>query len=134
MISFPRPLGEVFNLFVLDANLLAQKRVLAFETVNVACREVSRRGQPLPQQRTSRTGVGVMRWATFCRLIALTSIPSSSFSSASINSCGKPSVHSPSDSVRAMPNLKWCLSEFTNKGSAHAIAGAEAHFPCYHVN
>jgi hypothetical protein len=43
-------------------------------------------------------------------------------------------VHKPSDSVRAMPNLKRRLSEFTNKGSAHAIAGAKAHFPRYHVN
>jgi hypothetical protein len=65
---------------------------------------------------------------------SLTSIPSSGFSSTSINSCEKPGAHKHLDSVPVTPNLKRRLSEFTNKGSAHAIAGAKAHFLRYHVN
>ena len=74
------------------------------------------------------------RYPSSYRLIALTSIPSSSFSSASINSREKPSVHKHLGSMRITPNLKRRLSEFTNKGSARAIAGAKAHFRRYHVN
>jgi hypothetical protein len=42
--------------------------------------------------------------------------------------------HKHSGSVGVTPNLKRRLSEFTNKGSAHAIAAAKARFPRYHVN
>jgi hypothetical protein len=41
-----------------------------------------------------------------CRLIALTSISSGSFSSTSINTSEKSNVHKHSDSVRVTPNLK----------------------------
>jgi hypothetical protein len=59
---------------------------------------------------------------------------SSRFSATSINSCEKPSVHKHSGSLRVTPNLKRRLSEFTNKGSAHAIVVAKAHFRRYRLD
>src|SRR5580704_11061146 len=42
MVGLARPFGEVFDLVVLGADLLAQKIVLAFETVDVSGRDRSR--------------------------------------------------------------------------------------------
>src|ERR1700723_803722 len=60
---------------------------------------------PGPPQKRSRTAGDLMkdRYPSSCRLIVPTSIPSSSSSSTSINSCEKPSVQKHSDSVRVTP-------------------------------
>jgi hypothetical protein len=114
-MSHPRPSGR-------SKGRLSPSRLTSF------------RGPPEKARRHGRGSPMKGRYASSSRLIAPTSIPSSSFSSTSINSCEKPSAHKHSDSVRVTPNLKRRLSEFTNKGSAHAIAGAKANFPRYHVN
>ena len=43
-------------------------------------------------------------------------------------------MHKNLGSMRITPNLKRRLSEFTNKGSAHAIVVAKAHFRRYRLD
>ena len=42
MIGLTCPLGEVFDLVVLDTDLLAQKLVLALQPFDILCRDLSR--------------------------------------------------------------------------------------------
>jgi hypothetical protein len=42
MVGLAGALGKVFNLVILDANLLTEERVLAFEALDVGCRDWSR--------------------------------------------------------------------------------------------